>query len=458
MRNVNVFFILAIFFAPLMFFSLGSVSLFKFFSTLGLLFLGIKYLTHPIKISDVRNKYWNVLIIFFCYSILIEIFMGIVGIFLYSDFPSDGGSYPLSRFLVQLYSNILIISIAGVIYYSTIINPQVVIKPLLLSIKILLLVAFYELLSFYFALPILPMYLSGGVSEVNQNISEVLSTGRLHSLAGEPRFFSALLAVTSNTLLFCFVKFKKKWHFKKCFLVLFMYIFIIFCNLYTQSTSGFLLTAILLIISFPLFFGFSSRAAMGIVVPFLLITLFLSPIIIDVIQARVFDRISQEVLSLDNVGAWDYAYVDVPFLGMMSFDATDATPFVLLIEKPFFILTGVGFGNVSTFVKPYLPSYGGYWGYGYTGIVEPNLGFIKALANYGLMGNIILLYLYGKFYLNYRKFHKNYSTIQLISFYTLTGVFISSLSIASPMLIPLWFFAFHCAILDKKYYFQNPTI
>ena len=438
---------LAIFSAPLMFFSIGSLSAYKIVTVFLFLLLFFELFQFRRNSFIGSSSFWPLIVGFMVYSVVVQILFGLLGAVVYGGYASMDTSSPLNRLGTQLFSFALICTLTIYIYRYGRLRPAVVTKPVMIAFKLLLTVSAYELISIYFGLPKVPMYIQGEASEVYQNISNVLGINRISSLAGEPRFFSVILAVVFNSMLFylahTYTRLTKLGVVKYVLLL----IFILLLILHTQSTSGIIAIGILFLFTLIVSRGVNFTKKVRLLSLFLFILLILSPLIVDVVQTRVVERITEEMLS-DNSFA-DAAYVNIPGAGQVAFDATDATPLALLLDKPFLAIVGVGYGNVSTYVKPYLPYYGGYWGYGYQGVVEPNFAFVKNILNHGIIGNLILIILYFKLLRHNRVFGNKYSNIQLISFYTLTGVFICSYTISSPMLVPIWFFAFHAAILDR---------
>ena len=428
-----------------MFFSIGSISAFKIFVVFLLLLLVRELIQFKRYSFAGMGSFWQLIVGFMGYNIVVQILFGFFGAMAYGDYASMESSSPLNRLGTQLFSFALMCTLTVYIYRYGRQKPTVVTKPVMIVVKLLLIVSVYELLSIYFNLPKVPMYLDGGAGEVHQNVSNVLGVYRINSLAGEPRFYSVLLAVLFNSMLFYFSHTYARLRTQKKVKYALLLIFILLLILHTQSTSGIMAIGIILPLTLLVSKGINFSNKIRLVSFIATVLLILSPLIIDLVQTRVIERISEEMLSVE---IKDAAYVDVPGIGLVSLDATDATPLVLLLDKPFLAIIGVGYGNISTYVKPYLPYYGGYWGYGYQGIVEPNFAFVKNILNHGIIGNLMLLILYWKFLKHNRVYGHLYSDMQLTSFYTLTGVLICSYTISSPMLIPIWFFAFHAALLD----------
>ncbi len=440
---------LTIFSAPLMFFSNGSISAFKILAIILLLLLVHERFKYKHYSLVGIGPFWPFIVGFLAYNVVIQIMFGLFGAMAYSGYESMDSSKPLTRLGVQLLSFMLIVALTVYIYRYGRQKPSVVIKPVIIVLKLLLLVSGYELASIYIGLPKVPLYFGGAGSEVSQNFSNFLDPTRIHSLAGEPRFYAVVLAVAFNAALFFFAhSYGKLTTRAKLKYALFLpYTFILL--LCTQSTSGIIALVLLLPFTFVLSKGISFGNKTKMVGFLVGINLVLYPVIADLVQTRVVDRIRDEMLSDNHLNTADAAYVDVPILGLISFDATDATPLVLLLDKPFLAITGVGYGNISTYVKPYLPDYSGYWGYGFQGIVEPNLAWLKSILSYGVIGNLILVILYWKFLKHYRAYGHLYNNMLLLSFYTSTSVFWCAYFLTSPMLVLVWFFAFHAAILER---------
>lgn len=439
---------LTIFSAPLMFFSIGSISIFKILAVLLILLLFRELIGGRYKSIEGLSSFWPLIAGFLGYNIAIQILFGLWGAVAYGDYPTLESAAPLNRLGVQLLSFMLIYAVTVYIYRYGRQKPTTITKPLTMCLTLMLVVSAYELLSIFFGFPKLPVTLEGQINEVNQNLSNMVGSYRIHSLAGEPRFYSVILGVVFNCLLLLFTHFYSQLAVAGKIRYLFLMAFILLLILLTQSSSGMLLIGILLPISFILSKNIRMLNKVRVFGLMVFIFSLMSPLIIDLVQTRVVERISEEMLSDKYIGTSDAAYIDVPGVGPVSFDATDVTPFALLLDKPFLIITGVGYGNISTYVKPYLPYYGGYWGYDYQGVVEPNMAFLKIFLNHGLIGTLMLMVLYWRFKKHYNTYAHQYSKMQLASFYTLTSVFICTYTVTSPMLVPIWFFAFHAALLD----------
>ncbi|MBU1223561.1 MAG: hypothetical protein KKA22_02150 [Gammaproteobacteria bacterium] len=439
---------LAIFSAPLMFFSIGSISAFKILAAFLLLLLIRELIEFKYYFLIGQGSFWSIIVGFMVYNIVVQILFGVFGVVFYGGYASMDSSAPLNRLGAQLFSIALIYALTVYIYRYGRQKQIVVAKPVIIALKLLLIVSAYELVSIFFNLPKVPMYLEVEASEVHQNMSNILGINRINSLAGEPRFYSVILAVAFNSIFFYFAHFYARLGILSKLKYAFLLVFIILLILHTQSTSGLIALSLLLPLTFGLSKGISFSNKVKLIGLIAVIFMSLSPLIVDLVQTRVIERISEEMLSDKYLGTDGAAYVEVPGAGLVSFDATDATPLVLLLDKPFLAITGLGYGNISTYVKPYLPYYSGYWGYGYQGVVEPNMAFLKSILNYGIIGNLILIILYWKFFKHYRTYGCQYSGMQLTSFYALTSVLICSYTVTSPMLVPIWFFAFHAAILD----------
>jgi len=429
-----------------MYFSYGTFSIAKVISISVLLFPTTIINLYK-SITQKKDKKFIILVNFIIYSITIQIIFGLIGILLYSNLRSDDSATPLNRFCLQFLNTVVTYVIAICIYYYGYKKPSNIVRPFILSIKIMLTVSIYELLAIYIGLEPLKLYLSGEVSTVNQNFTELLGGARIHSIAGEPRFYAVILAVLFCSIFYYFMhyftSYKPLTRLKYFFLLFYLVILII----YTQSTSGIIQLTILFSLLFLFTNGIKNKVKYKMLFFLVFILICIFPIIKDVVVNRVFDRIDQEMLSdqyMDNPLA---AYVEIPILGPIAFDATDASPIALLIDKPYVAFFGLGRGNISTFVKPYLPFYGGYWGYDYQGIVEPNQVWLKSILNLGLIGNGILLYLFYLFHKDYSKNNKSYNPMTTYSYYLVCSIFICTFSLSSPMLEVVWFFAFHAGIL-----------
>jgi len=451
---------LQVFLYPLLFLSVGGVSAVKLIGVI-LLFLVVFNWTKSglrARIPSVQNPA-RLLILFVAYTLVCQFIFGLFGVALYGELPASGGSEPIERFAVQLFASLQLYAFSYLLYEFAQRKPEIPSKAFQFAILLMIATGVYEVFSIYVGGPSIPLTLAGGDAIVNQNLSELLGARRLHGLAGEPRFFAALAVMLLNALIFAVII--RKTHDARSrrhrrvgmFLGVPILLVLIF---QTQSSSGLIMLALMpLMTVLILKQSFATKIKLAVFTT--LIALLFAPLLFDLFATRVIERIQEEVVSTQHLGSEMSAYVDVPIVGLIAMDATDATPMALLLDKPFLAITGLGVGNISTYVKPYLPNYGGYWGYGFTGIVEPNLGILKAILNYGLIGNFLLIFAFWKFSRHYKQFGFAYDQRMVFSYFLCMGSIFSTYLFTAPFISALSFLSFHAGLVTSFDRIKNGT-
>lgn len=451
---------LQVFLYPLLFLSMGGVTPVKVIGIILLLLALIRWSKAGLDAQiTIGRKPANLLVYFAIYALVCQLVFGIIGIALYGELPASGGSVPVLRLATQIIVSLQLYAFCCLLYEFAQRMPELPSKAFRLSMLLMVATGVYETLAIYVGGPAIPLTIGGGEAVVNQNLSELLGVRRTHGLAGEPRFFAVLAVMLLNALIFTAITrrtndahSRKRWR-AMIFIAVPVLLVLIF---QTQSSSGLIMLvlvplATLLIVkrSFATTAKFAMVAAVMAVV--------FAPLLVDLFTTRVVERIQEEVISDQYFGMELSAYVDIPVLGLFAMDATDATPMVLLIDKPFLAITGLGMGNISTYVKPYLPNYGGYWGYGFTGIVEPNLGVLKAILNYGMIGNLILIFIFGKFVRHYRRYGTAYDDRAIFSLFLCTGSIFSTYLFTAPFISALPFLSYHAGLVTSFDRLKNDT-
>lgn len=457
---ISLFLALQVFLYPLLFLSVGGATPVKVIGIILLLLIFIRWTKGGFDVQiTLGRKPENFLVYFSTYALVCQLAFGIVGIALYGELPASGGSEPALRLATQIIVSFQLYAFCYLLYEFAQRVPQLPSKAFRLSMFLMVAAGVYETLAVYVGGPAIPLTIAGGEAIVNQNLSELLGVRRTHGLAGEPRFFAVLVVMLLNALIFTAITrrtndaySRKRWR-AMIYVAVPILLVLIF---QTQSSSGLIMLvlvplATLLIVKR----SFTTTAKFALVTA--IITAVFAPLLIDLFTNRVVERIQEEVISDQYFGMELSAYVDIPVLGLFAMDATDATPMVLLIEKPFLAITGLGMGNISTYVKPYLPSYGGYWGYGFTGIVEPNLGALKAILNHGLIGNMILILIFGKLVHHYRCYGTAYDDRAIFSLFLCTGSILSSYLFTAPFLSALPFLSYHAGLVTSFDRLKNDT-
>lgn len=84
--------------------------------------------------------------------------------------------------------------------------------------------------------------------------------------------------------------------------------------------------------------------------------------------------------------------MELPAVGWVVVEANDAPVIKMLLDYPLFIITGVGYGQESVYSFRYLVESGGigFLRFDYTGYITPNMALVQNIANFGLIGLIIL--------------------------------------------------------------------
>jgi hypothetical protein len=391
----------------------------------------------------------SALIYFSIYTLTVQFVFGIAGILLYADMPASSGSHPASRFSVQFFSSLQLYAFSYLLYRFAQRAPQVPSKAFRLSILLMITVGVCEIFSIYAGGPSIPLTLWGRFSTVNQNLSSTFGSTRIHGLAGEPRFFAALLVILINALIFGVIlnKLRTARLIRHRRIAIFLGVPTLLVLLFhTQSSSGLIMLFPTVIFTFFIY----KKSALGsikLTIYVALVSILFAPLLYDLIITRVIERVQEEVLSDQYFGSELAAYVEVPIIGMIALDATDATPMVLLLDNPLLAITGIGMGNISTYVKPFLPFYGGYWGYGFTGIVEPNLGILKSILNFGLFGNFLLIFFLFEATRHYRRYVDLYDVRMVFSFFLCVGGFVCNYLFSAPFISVFFFYSFHAGLV-----------
>src|SRR5438445_10843581 len=143
--RIRVLVSLAIFFAPLMFFSVQSISAFKILAVLLFLALILETVYWKRYSLGKRGSFFPIIVGFVVYNLVVQISFGLWGAIQYMDYESVDSSRPLNRLGAQLFSFILICILTIYIYRYGQQNPHVVTRPAIAGLKLLLLVSVYEL-------------------------------------------------------------------------------------------------------------------------------------------------------------------------------------------------------------------------------------------------------------------------------------------------------------------------
>lgn len=401
----------------------------------------------------------SLMTLFVAYTIGCQLVFGMAGMALYGDLPASGGSEPSVRLATQLVASLQLFAFCWLLYEFAQRAPGLPSKAFRLSMLLMIATGIYEIFSIYVGGPAVPLTLAGSEAMVNQNFSALLGARRLHGLAGEPRFFAVLAVMLLNALIYTVIA-RQAPHpssGKRYRVAIFVGAPILLVLIFqTQSSSGLIMLVLLPLATLLIVKrSFATTARFAIISA--VIAIGFAPLLSDLFATRVVERIAEEVISDQHWGAEHSAYVEVPVLGWVALDATDATPMALLVDKPLFAITGLGVGNISTYVKPYLPHYGGYWGYGFTGIVEPNLGALKAILNHGVIGNLMLILIFSKFVRHYRRHSTAYSDRELFSFFLCTGSILSTYLFTAPFISAFAFLSFHAGLIASFNQFANGT-
>lgn len=441
---------LQVFFYPLLFLSVDGVTPAKVIGVILLILVVVRWIkAGPHAQISIGRKPASLLTFFAVYTLGCQLVFGMAGIALYGDLPASGGSEPGVRLATQLIASLQLFAFCWLLYEFSQHMPRLPSKAFRFSMLLMIATGAYEIFSIYVGGPAVPLTLGGSEALVNQNPSALLGARRLHGLAGEPRFFAVLAVILLNAVVYTAIARRapdpssRKRHKAAMFVGVPILLILIF---QTQSSSGLIMLvlvplATLLIVKR----SFATTARFALVAA--VIAIGSSPLLADLFATRVVERIAEEVISDQHWATEQSAYLDVPVLGWIAMDATDATPMALLVDRPLLAITGLGVGNISTYVKPYLPHYGGYWGYGFTGIVEPNLGALKAILNYGVIGNLMLISVFGKFVRHYRRHSMAYSDRATCSFFLCTGSVLSTYLFTAPFISVLAFLSFHAGLV-----------
>lgn len=313
--------------------------------------------------------------IFCFYSLSVTFLSGLASMVMFQGYEAVWSANPSVRFLIQFCQLIF------VILYCIILVQKIkfydcyqLYKAFRLIIVLVILFGYFELFMKLYVLADFPATIKGDVIKLNSHQGHSL---RIHSLLGEPRFLATFLV----TVFWCDVFYPVK----RNFIFLLSIIPLLFL---TKSTSGFLffiiLPVIIVLFRSENMVGLMKSSILGFVVV-LVISLFAR----DVVTERVVERLQTEVLTTAEA---DRQLLNTP----LSLDAPDLTPAVLALSNPEFLVFGVGINIISNYVRPILPYYGGYWGVDYKGVVEPNLGFLKILLSYGIIGVLMTVIIVKK--------------------------------------------------------------
>jgi hypothetical protein len=268
----------------------------------------------------------------------------------------------MDRIYIQFI--VLISSLAGAISVASVIrnNHGAVYKALILGLLISLLFVFLQIL-----------IAETQVIAVDQN--------RLHGLNGEPKGLA--LYLVPFIIAFFFVPILKTK------LKFFLIIFLITVLIFTLSTTGFVSLSICFFISYILF-GKTNRFKILLWISILIAATFITIQSSDELTSVIWDRFSARLAGF--VDESIQTTFNIPFWGTIGVDANDAPALYWILDNPFVILFGSGYGFDTIFSYKYFNYYQkiGFLNPNYSGYLTPNLAIITNLLNYGILVLLIM--------------------------------------------------------------------